>query len=332
VLATTASVIASQAVISGVFSLAKQSVQLGLWPRVEIRHTSTKKAGQVYVPFMNWLMLIGTIVLVLGFHESTRLAGAYGIAVSATMLITSVLIIFVARYVWSIPYIFLIPIALVFLMMDVLFFISNAAKIMTGGWVVLLISTIIFILIKTWIDGRLILSKEISGLSVPLDVFLKDRQQFEITKVSGTAVFLSTNPGSIPAALLHNLEHNKVLHEKTVILTIRVEEIPHVKPSEGTQVEFLGDGLYRIVLHYGFSDTPDIPAALNAIKYPGLTFETARTTYFLGRKSILISHKGPMALWRKRLYKLMSHSALDTTFYFNLPQNRTVEMGARLEL
>jgi KUP system potassium uptake protein len=332
ILATTASVIASQAVISGVFSLAKQSVQLGLWPRVEIRHTSTKKVGQVYVPFMNWLMLIGTIILVLGFQESSRLAGAYGIAVSATMFITTVLTIIVARYLWSIPYIYFIPLALVFLMIDLVFFLSNAVKIMTGGWIVLLISTVIFILIKTWIDGRLILSEEIKKLSVPLDVFLKDREQFEITKVSGTAVFLSANTGTIPAALLHNLEHNKVLHEKTIMLTVHVEDIPYVKPSERARVENFGDGIYRIELHYGFSETPDIPAALNAITYPGLTFEPSRTTYFLGRKSILISHKGSISVWRKKLYKLMSHMALDTTFYFNLPQNRTVEMGARLEL
>ncbi len=331
-LATAATVIASQAVISGVFSLAKQSVQLGFWPRIQIRHTSIQKIGQVYVPFINWCLLIGTILLVLGFRESGKLAGAYGIAVSGTMLITTILVILVARYVWSIHLYFLIPMAVIFLIIDLSFFLSNVAKIMTGGWIVLVISATIYLLIKTWIDSRKILSYSLVELSVPLDVLLQNRNNFEITPVSGTAVFLSANPDTIPAALLHNLKHNKVLHEKTIILSVRIEDIPYVQMSNRAQVDFLGKGFYRIILHYGFSETPDIPAALNAIEFPDLKFDINNTTFFLGRKSILVTHHGTMPVWRKKIYNFMSRSALDIDTYFNLPSNRIVEMGTRLEL
>ena len=331
-LATAATVIASQAVISGAFSLARQSVQLGFWPRIWVRHTSPRAVGQVYVPFANACLLIGTVGLILGFRESGRLAGAYGIAVSATMLITTVLITYVARKAWKVPLPILVPISVVFLAIDVAFFSSNVAKILSGGWIVLLIALAAYLLMKTWRDGRDALKEGLGTAEIDFSNFVCEIQANRPARVSGTAVFLCGNPGGVPRLLLHNLKHNKVLHATTVVLSVKTEEIPRVAPENRVRVQGFGEGLWRILLSYGFSEDPDVPVALAAIAQPGLEFGSMDTTFFLGRETIVMTRRKSMTNWRKGLFRILSNNALDATYFFHLPPNRVVELGAQVEL
>jgi KUP system potassium uptake protein len=331
-LATTATVIASQAVISGAFSLAKQSVQLGFWPRIQIRHTSTQAIGQVYVPFINWALLLGTVVLILLFKESSHLASAYGIAVSGTMLITTILIILVARRLWRIRLSLLIPFSLLFLLVDCSFFFSNVTKIWTGGWVVLVIAISIYVLMKTWIGGREILRTSLIERSINLDVLMDQIRNSQLTRVSGIAVFLSANPDAVPGALLHNLKHNKVLHENTLLLSINTQDIPYVSESKRVEISSLGNGIYRVILNFGFSETPDIPYALQNVQFSDFKFKIMLTTFFLGREALIVGNHTSMPIWKKKIFWFMSNNALNATHFYKLPQNSVVELGSRIEI
>jgi len=332
VLATVATIIASQAVISGAFSLARQTMQLGFWPRIQIIHTSLQRIGQVYVPVVNWALLIGTMVLVLVFRESGNLATAYGIAVSAQMLITTVLMVIVVRNVWGkrSPFIFLLPMA--FISIDLAFFCSNAAKVFTGGWIVLVISGAIFVLMTIWQKGRRLLAEQVAAETLSLDAFIDDVDRHKPIRVPGIAVFLAGDPNGAPRSLLHNYKHNKVVHEKTVILSVRTHEIPFVNPADRLHLEKLGSGFYRAIIDYGFSETPDVPAALKLAPPDEIKFEPILTTYFLGRETLVLGARRTMWMWQKKIFWHMSHNALDATTFFRLPVNRVVELGLQVEL
>lgn len=332
VLASMAAIIASQAVISGAFSLARQSVQLGFLPRLQIRHTSKSAIGQVYVPFVNWSLMAGVIILVLMFRESGNLGAAYGIAVSTTMIITTMLILFVARGKWRTPWPFLLLIGAAFLVIDGSFFASNILKIKAGGWIVLLMACVIYLFMKTWLDGRKTLREKVIAGGVDLNLFVQSIQQDPPQRVSGTAVFLAGNPQGVPGALLHNLKHNKVMHEHTIILSVKTEEIPYVSRDNRVIIDYLGGGIYRIMASYGFSETADIPALLASIQFTDLRFDPLQTTFFLGREVLVIAVNRRMLTWRKKIFLFMSHNSLNATSFFRLPPNRVVELGSQIEL
>ncbi len=333
IIATMATVIASQAVISGAFSLARQSVQLGFWPRILVKHTSHVTIGQVYVPFINWALLLGTVGLVLAFKESGKLAAAYGIAVSIDMTITTTLILFLANRLWKIHPAILIPAGLFFLSLDLAFLSSNVAKIMSGGWVVVCIAILIITLMKTWMDGRRLLKRGIDARSIDIDTFVTSLKLNMPLRVPGIAVFMAGNPRGVPGALLHNLKHNRILHERTIVLSVRTEDVPTVSAMHRARVTDFGEGICRIELAYGFSETPDIPTMLASIEMPGFVFDPTLTTYFLGREAMVVSlARGGMLPWRKRLFAFMSHNALAATSFFRIPPNRVVELGAQTEL
>jgi KUP system potassium uptake protein len=331
-LSTCATIIASQAVISGAFSLARQSVQLGFWPRMTVRHTSTRTLGQVYVPLANWALLLGTLLLIVVFRESGRLASAYGIAVSATMLLTSALLVLVAREQWRTPWPVLAVVAAVFFGAEVCFFGANVLKVASGGWIVIAIAVLIGTLMKTWLDGRRILRRNIDFSALELDSLPTQLVRHPPHRVPGTAVFLSANPATVPRALLHNLKHNRVLHEHTVVLSVTTLEMPAVPATDRARVRSLGQGLFQITLSYGFSETPNVPADLEAVRRPDLPFDPMETTYFLGRETLVLGRGKAMAGWRKGLFSFMSHNALSATSFFHLPPNRVVELGAQIEL
>ena len=332
ILSTVAAIIASQAVISGAYSLTRQAVQLGFWPRLQVRHTSAKKIGQVYVPFVNWSLMAGVIVLVLVFRRSGNLAAAYGIAVSVDMLITTVLIVLIARSKWAAPWWLIAVPAMVFLCIDGSFFLSNILKIRYGGWIVLIIACSLGTLMKTWLDGRKILRTNMLANALDLTAFIQNIQQNPPQRVSGTAVFLAGNPNGVPGALLHNLKHNKVMHEHTIILSVKTEEVPYVSPEKRAVIDYLGGGIYRILASYGFSETADIPALLASIQFTDLRFDPLQTTFFLGREALVVTDNRKMLTWRKRIFLFMSHNSLNATSFFRLPPNRVVELGSQIEL
>lgn len=332
ILATIATIIASQAVISGMFSLARQSVQLGLWPRLFIRHTSTETAGQVYVPFINWTLMLGVAFLILFFKHSGNLASAYGIAVSTDMIITTSLIILIARYQWNINKYLLIAMAVFLLMIDISFFCANIVKIKAGGWIVLVIAISLFTLIRTWMKGRIVLRNSIVERSMDLATFTKTIATESITRVKGIAVFLASNTSTVPGALLHNLKHNKVLHETTLMLSVTTEDIPVVAESARYSFVSYGHGIHAAIVRYGFSEIPNIPAILNKLNIPDLKFTEMNTTYFLGRETLVVVNNNRMASWRKRLFWFLSNNALNPSLYYQLPPNRVVELGTRSEL
>jgi KUP system potassium uptake protein len=331
-LATAAAVIASQALISGAFSLTRQAVQLGFSPRVDIEHTSSREIGQIYIPGVNRLLMVACIALVVGFGSSSNLAAAYGIAVTGTMGITTILFYFVARqrFGWSraqagVP-------AFFFLLIDLAFFLANATKIGHGGWFPLLVGAAVFTAMTTWKTGRGILAERLSETTLPIDLFLEDVGRSAPHRVPGTAVFMFGNPTGVPPALLHNLKHNKVLHETVVLLRVDTEEAPVVDANERTTVEELGHGFFRMVMRYGFMEDPDVPAALREVKLPGLKLAPMDTTFFLGRETLIASKKPGMAIWREQLFAIMARNARTATSFFGLPPNRVVELGAQIEL
>ena len=332
VIATMATVIASQALISGAYSLTLQAVQLGYSPRLQIEHTSARERGQIYIPTVNWVFMAVCISLVLGFRTSSNLTAAYGASVATTMTITSILFYFLARerWGWSRPKAGLI--AGGFLIIDLAFWGANLPKIPHGGWVALVIGAVIFTLLTTWKRGRLVLSKRMRDRTVPLADFLDSLVAHPPHRVPGTAVFMYNSSTRTPPALLHNLKHNKVLHERIVFLTVRTAEVPTVPPEDRVRVESLGPGLWRVVLHYGFMEDVDIPAQLAAIVHDELRFRPMDTTYFLGRETLIATERRGMAIWREHLFAIMSRNARPATTYFRLPPNRVVEMGAQVEL
>jgi KUP system potassium uptake protein len=333
VLATAAAVIASQAIISGAFSLTMQAIQLGYSPRLKAVYTSERVIGQIYVPVVNWGLMVACVALVLGFRTSSNLAAAYGVAITTTMLITTILFYVVARRRWRWPATAALPIAAFFIMIDLAFFGANMLKVAHGGWFPLLVSATILFLMLTWRKGRRILRSRLGEICVPLDAFLSELKSQNIRRVPGTAVFMSGNRSGTPLALLHNLKHNKVLHEQVVLLTVRTEEVPYLaNPKDRVTLENLHEGFWRAQIHFGFMEKPNLPAVLDRIKQPGLRFDPMRTTYFIGRETILATRKLGLSSWRGSIFAWMTRNAGDVTSYFCLPPNGVVELGARVEV
>ncbi|HSU12960.1 potassium transporter Kup [Longimicrobium sp.] len=331
-LSTVATVIASQAVISGAFSLTRQAVQLGYLPRVHIEHTSSREIGQIYIPGVNWLLMIAAIGLVAGFKESSSLANAYGVAVTTDMVFTTLLFSAVARARWGWAWWRVGVLATAFLVVDLAFWGANLEKIPHGGWFPLVVAGVIFTLMTTWKRGRQILATRMHATTLPFDLFLADLQRNPPARVPGTAVFMYGNTGGTPPALLHNLMHNKVLHERVVLLTVETEEIPVVDAAERISVADAGHGFYRISVRYGFTEEPDVPGALAQVRRPELDLSPMKTSYFLGRETLIPSKKPGMAMWREHLFAVMSRNARTATSFFGLPPNRVVELGAQIEL
>lgn len=333
VLATCAAVIASQAVISGAFSLTMQAVQLGFIPRLKINHTSSKEYGQIYLPAVNWALMLGCIAIVLGFRTSSNLAAAYGIAVTSTMVITTVLFYSVARSLWNWSFLPTAALCVFFLVIDLAFFGANIIKVLDGGWFPLLLAAVIFVVMMTWKKGRSILTNRIQQETEPLEEFLAKAERQNLTRVPGLAVFMNGNATRTPPALLHNLEHNKVLHKRILFITVKTRPIPYVEPEERCRFEHLGNGFNRLKIYYGYMEDPDIPKELANIVHPGFVFDPKETTYFLGRETIISTKKySGMALWREKLFSVLSKNARSATAYFRIPTNRVVELGEQVEI
>jgi KUP system potassium uptake protein len=332
ILATMATVIASQAVISGVFSVTRQAAQLGYCPRIAIRHTSDHAIGQIYVPAANWALLVAVFGLVLGFHTSSNLAAAYGIAVTIAMVIDTLLVLTLARMAWGWGWWRIGLAVTAFLLLELGFVSANALKIPNGGWITLLIAGVIFLLMMTWKDGRDLLNERLRENAMPLAIFLKSLTVGSTLRVPGTAVFLTSNPDGVPNALLHNMKHNKVVHERLILLTVQPEEIPRLKDEERVSAHYLGYDTWRIVVRYGFIENPNLPRALELCERYGLHFEMMDTTFFLGRATLIPSPRKGMALWREKLFASLFRSATRPMDFFHIPYGRVVEMGTQIEL
>ena len=330
-LATMAAVIASQALISGAFSISMQAIQLGYLPRMEIRHTSATERGQIYLPLVNWILMLSCIALVLGFQSSSRLAAAYGIAVTLTMVITTVLFFYAAQKLWRWTPLQAGLLCGGFLVLELAFFGANALKILHGGWFPLVIGGLIFTIMTTWKTGRRLLGQRLAASVLPLDVFIQSIAQDPPHRVKGTAVFMSGNPNGTPLALLHNLKHNRVLHQRAVILTVNVIEAPHVGADERVKVEELGHGLFRVMCKCGFMERVTIAELLAACVPLGLELRESDTTFFLSRETIIPSSRPGMTIWRERLFAFLSRNAQPATAFFELPANRVVELGMQVE-
>ncbi|MCB1055736.1 MAG: KUP/HAK/KT family potassium transporter, partial [Acidobacteria bacterium] len=331
-LAAAATVIASQAVISGSFSLSMQAIQLGYLPRLSIRHTSAKEKGQIYIPQVNWLLMVATIGLVLGFKTSSNLAAAYGVAVTTTMVITTVIFYRVARDLWGWPQWRIGALCLGFLVVDLSFLAASVGKITKGGWFPLAVAGGIFVILTTWRKGRKILAARHRESEVDIEVFLADKKLGELPRVPGVGVFMTGHSGGVPAVLLHNIKHNKVLHETVILLNVSTEGVSRVSPADRVEVADLGKGFYRVVGHYGFMEEPNVPALLRLAARRGLKVDLNDTSYFVGRERLLPTPRPGMALWRERLFALLSRNAVAATAFFGLPPNRVVEMGGQIEL
>ena len=331
ILATLATIIASQAVISGAFSVTHQAVQLGFLPRLKIRHTSAKALGQIYIPAVNWALLSLVLLLIVTFKQSTNLASAYGIAVTGTMFLTTCMLAVLLFQVWKWNRILSGAIIGLFLVIDGTYFASNLTKIPDGGWFPLLIAGIIFTVLTTWATGRRLLRERLAEGAMPLPVFIKSTAT-TMHRVRGTAVFLSSSPNTIPTALLHNIKHNQVLHERVLILTVKVEQVPHVEPAARLEIHDSGSGFYRVILHYGFMEDVDIPRDLSRMEHCGPAFSMMNTSFFLGRQKLIASRRPGMAVWRERLFAAMLQSSESAMEFFKLPTNRVVELGSQVEL
>ncbi len=333
-LATAATVIASQATISGAYSITKQAIQLGYLPRMNVLHTSAKEIGQVYVPGVNWVLLVVVLAAVIGFGSSSRLASAYGVAVMGTMLITTFLTFFVVHFGWGYNLWLCLFATGFFILVDTVFFSASLLKIHDGGWFPLAMGAIVFTIMITWRRGREILLDKLQQSSVPLQTFLDALLANPPHRVPGTAIFLTSTPGTVPHALLHNLAHNMVLHARVIFLTVMVKNKPYVPPAERVGVEPLGNECYRVVIHFGFKDRADVPKALELCRPFGLEFEILRTSFFLSRETVIpnLRADGGMALWRERLFAAMARNAGSVVEYFNLPSNRVIELGTQIEI
>jgi KUP system potassium uptake protein len=330
-IATAATIIASQAVISGAFSVTHQAVQLGFLPRLRTEHTSARAAGQIYIPAVNWGLLAMIVLLVIGFGASTDLASAYGIAVSGTMIITTMMLAVLIVQVWKWNHLLAALTIGLFALVDSAFFASNITKVADGGWFPLVVAALIFTVLTTWAKGRALMRKRLEQDALPLEVFIKSAASAH--RVQGTAVFLSVSPDAVPSALLHNLKHNQVLHQRVLILNVKVEEVPHVPPDGRLERHEAGKGFWRVILHYGFMDEVDVPADLMAIRSCGGGFDMMRTSFYLGRQKLIASREQPgMALWRERLFAWMMKSSESAMEFFRLPTNRVVELGSQLRI
>jgi KUP system potassium uptake protein len=332
VLATAAAIIASQALISGAFSLTQQAIQLGYCPRLDIDHTSHDEIGQVYVPQVNWALMFSTILIVIGFGSSTALAAAYGIAVTLTMVITAVLLQVVAIERWGWPPALAYAVTGVFLTIDLAFFGANALKITHGGWLPLVIAGLLFTLMTTWKTGRQLVAKRLVARALPMEEFLARVDSQNPVRVPGTAVFMTANPKGTPPALAHNLRHNKVLHQHVVTLMVTTQPVPHVSEKDRVVVRSLGQGVFDVILRYGFMEDPNVPQALGRAIEQGLTLDEGDVTYFLGRETLIVTTSPGMAMWREKLFVLMARNAVRATTFFRLPPERVVELGVQVEI
>lgn len=340
-IATAAAVTASQALISGSFSLTQQALQLGYVPRLKILHTSRSEVGQIYMPAINWTLMVACVLLVLAFRDATSLAGTYGVAVTMTMMTTSLLFCSIAgtRFGWSRFKVF--TFGAVLLVVEGTFLASNLTKIPHGGWLPLVIGVVIFVVMVTWKKGRTILAKKLRDESFPLELLVKDVAT-KVPRVAGTAVFMSSDPAGAPPVLLHHLKHNKVLHERVVLLSIVNHLVPQIRPDERIAVTDLGGGFFTVLAHFGFMETADVPKVLEALESRGMTIDIRSTSFYLGRETLIpTKRRGEdlgeklirrMPMWRKRLFVLMANNARPATAFFNLPPNRVVEMGAQIQI
>ena len=331
ILAVLATIIASQAVISGAFSLTQMAVQLGFIPRVSIKHTSEAAAGQIYIPVVNWALMIAVILLVLFFKSSTNLAAAYGIAVTGAMTIDTILLTVVLISLWKWPIWKWLPIIALFLLVDFTYLGANLIKVPQGGWVPLAIAAAIFTMLTTWSRGRSLMRQTMAEGSIPMEVFAKSAHS-SATRVPGTAIFMASSATGVPSALLHNIKHNKVLHERVVILTVAIQDVPYVSEEKRCTVKDLGQGFFRITLRFGFLEETDVPATLKRIDMCGGPFEMMKTSFFLSRQTLIASSKPGMAIWREKLFAWMLRNAASAMEFFRLPTNRVVELGSQVEI
>ena len=330
-LATAATFIASQAVISGAFSVTHQAIQLGFVPRLSILHTHHAHQGQIYIPLVNWVLCVAVVLLVLFFGNSSNLASAYGIAVTGAILIDTCLMAVLLLAVWRWKWWIAVPVIVLFFIVNGAYFAANATKTLDGGWFPLLIGAIAFTLLTTWAKGRRLMREHMAEVSLPLDIFAKSGRN-STAKVPGTAIFMNSGSTGTPSALLHNIKHNKVLHERVVVLTVAIAEVPYVDEDERVELTDLGDGFYRVILHYGFMEETDVPAALARLDMCGGPFEMMQTSFFLSRQTLLSADKPGMAIWREKLFAWMMRNAATPMEFFGLPTNRVVELGSQVEI
>ncbi len=330
-LSTLAAIIASQAVISGVFSLTHQAIQLGYLPRMEIQHTSETEIGQIYIPRVNWILMTGIVALVVGFGSSGKLAGAYGLAVTGAMLVDAALAMAVAILVWRWKWWVAASVFGLLAVPDLSFFIANALKIPDGGWLPLVVAALVFFTITTWRRGRELVVRELSEGSLPLQQFL-NRMERAPNRVAGTAVFLTADASSTPPAFLHNLKHNKILHERIIILQVDTVDVPRVPEAKRVEVERLGKGFYSVIARYGFMEQPDVPAALRACRPHGIAYDEMETSFFLGRETLVPASRSKLGSWRRDFFISLSHSASATKAFFRIPPNRAIELGNQIQV
>ncbi|MEM6827382.1 MAG: potassium transporter Kup [Pseudomonadota bacterium] len=331
-LATVATFIASQAVISGAFSITHQAIQMGYIPRLSIRHTSETEGGQIYIPVVNWALMVAVIILVLTFQNSSNLASAYGIAVTGAVTIDTLLMGVLFVGVWKWKWWYAAPVVVLFLIVDGAYFAANLTKVPQGGWFPLLIGFIAFLLLTTWARGRNLMRARMSEHALPMEIFAKSAKN-SATRVPGTAIFMASQSSGVPSALLHNIKHNKVLHERVVILTVDIQDVPYVDPAERCEYKDMGDGFYRAVLHYGFMEETDVPKGLEGMGfYCGGHFDMMHTSFFLSRQTLLASDKPGMPIWREKIFAWMLRNAASAMDFFKLPTNRVVELGSQVEI
>jgi KUP system potassium uptake protein len=331
-LATAAAIIASQAVISGAFSVTQQAIQLGFVPRLRIEHTSESAAGQIYIPLVNWALMVMVLLLVVSFQSSSNLTGAYGIAVVGAMLIDSVLIAVVLRQMWNWNRFLVAGLLALFFTVDFTYLAANLLKIPAGGWFPLLVGGIAFMFLTTWAKGRQLMIDRMNEASLPMEIFIKSAAP-SAARVPGTAVFMTSSASGVPHALLHNLKHNKVLHERVFLLTVKIEDVPYVPEEKRLDVHDYGAGFFRVILRYGFMDELNVPGALSDLKACGPQCRMMDTSFFLARQTLIASAKRPgMMIWRERLFAWMLRNSVSAMEFFRLPTNRVVELGSQVEI
>jgi KUP system potassium uptake protein len=331
IVATMAAIIASQAVISGAFSVTQQAIQLGFVPRLRIEHTSASTAGQIYIPLINWALMVMVILLVLTFQTSSNLTAAYGIAVTGAMLIDNCLLAVVLFTLWKWKKRYALPLLALFFVVDLAYFSANLTKVPDGGWFPLLVGLIVFTVLTTWAKGRKLMLERLRESAMPIKIFIESAA-IAATRVPGTAVFMTSTPDGVPHALLHNLKHNKVLHERVILLTVKISDVPYVLEANRVKIEDLGKGFHRMILYYGFMQEADVPAALKQIRNCGGEFKMMDTSFFLARQTLLPSSKPGMMVWREKLFAWMLRNAESAMEFFRLPTNRVVELGSQVEI
>jgi len=330
-LATVATFIASQAVISGAFSITHQAIQMGYIPRLSIRHTSETEGGQIYIPVVNWALMCAVIILVLTFQNSSNLASAYGIAVTGAVTIDTLLMGVLFVGVWKWKWWYAAPVVVLFLIVDGAYFAANLTKVPEGGWFPLMVGFIAFLLLTTWSRGRKLMRERMSEVALPMEIFAKSAKNSAL-RVPGTAIFMASSTAGVPSALLHNIKHNKVLHERVVILTVDIQDVPYVDPDKRCEFTDMGDGFFRAVLHYGFMEETDVPLGLKKMERCGGEFEMMHTSFFLSRQTLLPSEKPGMPIWREKIFAWMLRNSASAMDFFKLPTNRVVELGSQVEI